>query len=36
VTEEAVKPLVTAAGKYSKFREMSKVISGKKKKPPKI
>lgn len=36
VTEEAVKPLVTAAGKYSKFREMSKVISGKKKSPPRI
>ncbi len=36
MTEEAVKPFVTAAGKYSKFREMSKVISGKKKKAPKI
>lgn len=36
VTEEAVKPLVTVAGKYSRFRAMSRVVTGKQKKPPKI
>lgn len=36
ITEEAVKPLVTVAGKYSRFRTMSRVVTGKQKKPPKI
>jgi hypothetical protein len=35
VTEEAVKPLVTVAGKYSRLRTMSKVVTGKTTKPPK-
>ncbi len=36
ITEEAVKPLVTVAGKYSRFRTMSRVVTGKQKKPLKI
>lgn len=36
ITEEAVKPLVTVAGKYSRFRTMSRVVTGKQKKPPKV
>src|SRR5690348_7488975 len=32
VTEEAVKPLITVAGKYSRLRTMSKVVTGKQKK----
>ena len=36
VTEEAVKPLINVAGKYSKLRTMSKVVTGKQKKPPKV
>lgn len=36
MTEEAIKPLVTVAGKYSKFRAMSRVVTGKQTKPPKI
>lgn len=36
VTEEAVRPLVTVAGKYSRFRAFSKVVTGKQKKPPKV
>ena len=36
MTEEAVKPLVTVAGKYSRFRAMSRVVTGKQKKPPKV
>ncbi|HYI24659.1 MAG TPA: hypothetical protein VD767_04545 [Thermomicrobiales bacterium] len=34
VTEEAVKPIVTVASKYSKVRAMSRVVTGKQKKPP--
>ena len=36
MTEEAVKPLVTVAGKYSRFRAYSKVVTGKRSKPPKV
>lgn len=36
VSEEAVKPIVTVAGKYSRVRAMSKVIAGKQKTPPKV
>ena len=36
VTEEAIKPLVTVAGKYSRVRAMSRVVTGKQKKPPKV
>jgi hypothetical protein len=36
MTEEAVKPLVKVAGKYSRVRAMSRVVSGKQKKPPKV
>jgi hypothetical protein len=36
ITEEAVKPLVTVAGKYSRFRTMSRVVTGKQTKPLKI
>ncbi len=36
MTEEAVKPLVKAAGKYSRVRAMSRVVSGKQKRPPKV
>jgi hypothetical protein len=36
MTEEAVKPIVTIAGKYSRVRAMSKVVTGKQKKPPKV
>jgi hypothetical protein len=36
VTEEAIKPLVTVAGKYSRFRAMSRVVTGKQTKPPKV
>jgi len=36
VTEEAVKPIVTVAGKYSRFRAFSKVVTGKQTKPPKV
>lgn len=36
MTEEAVKPLVTVASKYSKMRAMSKVVTGKQRKPPKV
>ncbi|MBA3275876.1 MAG: hypothetical protein H0T72_08780, partial [Chloroflexia bacterium] len=36
ITEEAVKPLVTVAGKYSRFRTISRVVTGKQKKPLKI
>lgn len=34
ISEEAVKPIMTMAGKYSRVRTMSKVITGKQKKPP--
>ena len=33
VTEEAVKPIVTVASKYSRLRTMSRVVTGKQKKP---
>ena len=36
VTEEAVKPLLTVAGKYNRMRAMTKVVTGKQKKPPKV
>lgn len=36
VSEEAVKPIMTVAGKASKVRAMSRVITGKQKAPPKI
>ena len=36
MTEEAIKPIVTIAGKYSRVRAMSKVVTGKQKKPPKV
>ncbi|MBA3379923.1 MAG: hypothetical protein H0T93_13650 [Chloroflexia bacterium] len=36
ITEEAVKPLVTVASKYSRFRTMSRVVTGKQTKPLKI
>lgn len=36
ITEEAVKPLVTVASKYSRVRTMSRVVTGKQTKPPKI
>lgn len=36
VSEEAVKPIMTAAGKVSKVRAMSRVITGKQKAPPKM
>ena len=36
MTEEAVKPLVAAASKYSRFRAMSRVVTGKQAKPPKV
>ncbi|MDQ3656511.1 MAG: hypothetical protein M3457_15730 [Chloroflexota bacterium] len=36
ITEEAVKPLVTVASKYSQFRTFSRVVTGKQTKPLKI
>jgi uncharacterized membrane protein YbhN (UPF0104 family) len=36
MTEEAVKPLLTVAGKYNRMRAMTKVVTGKQKKPPKV
>jgi uncharacterized membrane protein YbhN (UPF0104 family) len=35
VTEEAVKPIVTVASKYSRVRAMTRVVTGKQKTPPK-
>lgn len=35
VSEEAVKPIISVAGTYSKLRTMTKTVSGKRKKPPK-
>lgn len=35
VTEEAIKPIVTVASKYSRLRAMSRVVTGKQTKPPK-
>lgn len=34
MTEEAVKPLITFAGQFSKIRQMGKTVSGKRKSPP--
>lgn len=34
VTEEAVKPIISVAGNFSKLRQMSKTVTGKRKKPP--
>jgi Na+/melibiose symporter-like transporter len=36
VTEEAVKPILTVAGKYAKLRAMQRTVTGKSTKPPKI
>ncbi len=36
ITEEAVKPIVTVAGTYSRIRSMTKTVNGKRKKPPKV
>ena len=35
ISEEAVKPIISVAGTYSKLRTMTKTVSGKRKKPPK-
>ncbi len=35
ITEEAVKPIISVAGTYSRLRTMTKTVSGKRKKPPK-
>lgn len=34
MTEEAVKPIITFAGKMSKVRQMGQTVKGKRKKPP--
>jgi hypothetical protein len=36
VTEEAIKPILNVAGSYSKLRVMTKTVTGKRKKPPKV
>ncbi len=36
MTEEAVKPIVTVAGTYARMRAMTKTVTGKSKKPPKV
>lgn len=36
MTEEAIKPILTVAGSYSRLRGMTKVVTGKRKKPPKV
>jgi len=36
VTEEAIKPILNVAGNYSKLRSMTKTVTGKRKKPPKV
>lgn len=36
VTEEAVKPIMTVASTYAKMRAMSRTVTGKDKKPPKV
>ncbi|MGB3329005.1 MAG: hypothetical protein WBA46_08640 [Thermomicrobiales bacterium] len=33
ISEEAVKPIISAAGQYSKWRSMGKVVAGKAKRP---
>jgi hypothetical protein len=35
MTEEAVKPLINAAGQFSRLRTMTKTVTGQRKKPPK-
>lgn len=35
MTEEAVKPIITVAGTYSRLRSMTNTVKGKRKKPPK-
>jgi hypothetical protein len=34
MTEEAVKPIIGAAGRYAKIRAMTKTVTGRSKKPP--
>ena len=36
VTEEAIKPILNVAGSYSRLRTMTKTVTGKRKKPPKV
>jgi len=36
MTEEAVKPIMTVASTYARMRAMSRTVSGKSKKPPKV
>ena len=36
MTEEAIKPILNVAGSYSRLRGMTKTVTGKRKKPPKI
>jgi hypothetical protein len=36
MTEEAIKPILTVAGSYSRLRTMTKTVTGKRKKPPKV
>lgn len=36
LTEEAIKPILNVAGSYSRLRSMSKTVTGKRKKPPKV
>jgi hypothetical protein len=36
MTEEAIKPILNVAGNYSKLRTMTKTVTGKRKKPPKV
>jgi chromate transport protein ChrA len=36
VTEEAIKPILNVAGNYSRLRTMTKTVTGKRKKPPKV
>ncbi len=36
MTEEAVKPIISVAGTYSRLRSMTKTVKGTRKKPPKV
>lgn len=36
VTEEAIKPILNVAGNYSRLRTMTRTVTGKRKKPPKM
>jgi hypothetical protein len=36
ITEEAVKPLIEMKSQYARIRRMSKIVTGKDKKPPKV